>query len=121
MIYLQFIIYGDEMGVWLASISLFFKTDKLQTKAKIKFKKNQEKTNMKIYILTDCAAGRNYTPTAFKTKEEAQKTMKQWYNDYIENDPEAVVEKSIYDNTAEIVYGDDSYNRLEIFEVELED
>lgn len=76
---------------------------------------------MKIYILTDCAAGRNYTPAVFKTRKEAQKTMMQWYKNYIRNNPEAVMESNIYNDYAEIIYVDDSYNRLEIFEIELED
>ena len=75
---------------------------------------------MKVYVLTDCAAEDNYTPRVFNKKEDAVKALKEQYNTYVKGNRGAIVEKDLYNTRAEITYVDDTYNILEVFEVEVE-
>lgn len=82
---------------------------------------------MKLFILTHCAAEENYTPLVFKTKEEAKKEMDQIADECIyerDTDGEVIDQYSddykIYKDSAAIYYSDDTYDRLDIFEVEVE-
>lgn len=74
---------------------------------------------MIVYVLTHCAAEENYTPEVFTDVEKAYKRLKEVYEDCIEYDKN-VVSCDLYDTAAEIIYVDDSYDRLDIFEVEVE-
>lgn len=83
---------------------------------------------MKLFILTHCAAEENYTPLVFKSKEEAKKEMDHIVNDLIyerDTDGEVIDQYSddyeIYEDSAAIYYGDDTYDRLDIFEVEVKE
>jgi len=75
---------------------------------------------MKVYVLTNCAAEKNYTPRVFTTKAAAIEALKDSYEnciaegDYVDHD-------ELFDTCAEVVYIDDTYDVLEIFEVEVED
>lgn len=92
---------------------------------------------MKLFILTHCAAEQNYTPMVFKTYEEAITKLRNMYEDLVydtnytdescdyDTDNEEYVKEYIdsyelYDTCAEIIYTDDTYDRLDIFEVEVE-
>ena len=74
---------------------------------------------MKVFVLTHCAAEENYTPEVFTDKNKAIERLKDLYEscicegDYVESD-------ELYDTAAEIIYVDDTYDRLDIFEVEVE-
>jgi len=74
---------------------------------------------MIVYVLTHCAAEENYTPEVFTDVEKAYKRLKKVYEDCIEDD-ESVVSCDLYDTSACIVYVDDSYDKLDIFSVEVE-
>lgn len=73
----------------------------------------------KVYVLTHCAAEENYTPEVFVDKNKAIERLKDLYDgclcegDYVDND-------ELYDTAAEIIYVDDTYDRFDIFEVEVE-
>jgi len=92
-----------------------------------------------IYVLANCAAEDNYTPRVFKDYEKARKSFEEAVEDYlvdkdydveIDGEPEQTYNgKPVYHyvesfeingDRAEIVYSDDTYNVLEIFEVEVE-
>ena len=73
----------------------------------------------KVYVLTDCAAEDNYTPRVFSKKEDAVKALKEQYNVYVKGNRGAIDEKELYNTRAEIFYVDDTYNILEVFEVEV--
>ena len=88
-----------------------------------------------IYVLTHCAAEENYTPRVFMNKKDAQEALKEEYrsllidacdfsddvdDEYLEEESFYVYSKECGDNFAEIVWDDDTYNRLDIFEVEVE-
>ena len=82
---------------------------------------------MKVYVLTHCAAERNYTPSVFTDKVAAEKELMSQYEDAaIEqlddgggdfNDCVESVE--VTETRAEITYVDDTYDVWEIFEVEV--
>lgn len=81
---------------------------------------------MKLFILTHCAAEENYTPQVFKTREEAQNEMNKTVDNLVyerDLDGDLISQYTdnfeIYDDRAEIVYPDDTYDCLEIFEVEV--
>ena len=89
----------------------------------------------KVYVLTHCAAGENYTPRVFANKKDAQKALKEEYRNLIidacdfsddisDKDLEDVniyiYSKHCSANSAEIVWDDDTYDRLDIFGVEIE-
>lgn len=83
---------------------------------------------MKLFILTHCAAEQNYTPQVFKTEQEAKKEMDRIVNELLyERDADGeIIDQytdnfEIFDDTAELIYGDDTYDRLDIFEVEVND
>ena len=92
----------------------------------------------KVYVLTDCAAEDNYTPRVFKDKQKAREAFLEQVEEYLvdecydveeDGEPEQTYNgKPVYDyvdnfeiqgDRAEIVYSDDTYNVLEIFEVEV--
>ena len=73
---------------------------------------------MEVYVLTRCSAEENYTPKVFKNKEDAVSALRDIYNecisagDYVDTD-------ELYTTSAEIIYIDGTYDRLNIFEVEV--
>lgn len=73
---------------------------------------------MKLYILTDSTPEANYTPQVFKTKEEAVKALEELYDKYIA-EYDYVDSEVFYETHAEVIYVDDTYNTLDIFEVEI--
>ena len=89
---------------------------------------------MKLYVLTHCAAEENYTPKVFKTEQEAITALRNVYEDLVydtdydaaaASDNEKYVKDyvechELYNNVAEIIYVDGTYDRLDIFEVEVE-
>lgn len=75
---------------------------------------------MKLYVLTHCAAMENYTPEVFTTKEAAIKRMRAIYKNCI-GDGNSVDTDELYTTSAEIIYVDNTYNRLDIFEVEVKE
>ena len=75
---------------------------------------------MKVYVLTHCAAEENYTPEVYKTKEEAVERLKEVYDECV-GDESYIDDCELYDEAAVIVYVDDTYDRLDIFEVEMEE
>ena len=75
---------------------------------------------MKLYVLAHCAAEENYTPKVFKNKEDAVSALKKIYKECIGcGDANYVDSDELYETAAEIVYVDDTYDRLDIFEVEV--
>lgn len=76
---------------------------------------------MKVYILTDVAAEENYTPRVFTNKEAAQQALIDTYNEYLEQSAGAIFSNDLWDTKAEIIYEDDTYNILQLFEVEVEE
>ena len=95
---------------------------------------------MKLYILTHSGSEENYTPMVFKTELEAITELKNIYEDLVydnnypdeprgyvaeydsDNDKyvsEYVDNYEFYDTAAEIIYKDDTYDRFDIFEVEM--
>mgnify|MGYP006367713759 CR=1 FL=1 len=74
---------------------------------------------MKVFVLTHCAAGKNYTPKVFADKETAIKNMKELYEDCI-SVRDFVEINELYETNAVIIYIDDTYDRFNIFEVNLE-
>lgn len=75
---------------------------------------------MKVYVLTHCAAEENYTPEVYKTKEKAVERLKEVYDECV-GDESYIDDCELYDESAVIVYPDDTYDRLDIFEVEMEE
>ena len=73
----------------------------------------------KVYVLTDCAAEENYTPRVFSNKEDAIKALREQYDEYTQEE-DYVCSSELDNNHAEIIYVDDTYNVLDIFEVEVE-
>ena len=83
---------------------------------------------MKLFILTRCAAEENYTPLVFKSKKEAKKAMDRIADDliYERNAGGVVIDQysdnyKIYEDSATVYYSDDTYDRLDIFEVEVKE
>lgn len=77
---------------------------------------------MKVYVLTHCAAEDNYTPIVFTNEEKAQRVMLDIYSNYVYGaDKEQIFSNEITTNEAEIVWVDDTYDKLKIFEVEVEE
>lgn len=74
----------------------------------------------KVYVLTHCAAEENYTPRVFTNKKDAQKALKEDYQELKAGNNEFIYSKECGTNFAEIIWDDDTYNRLDIFEVEVE-
>ena len=81
----------------------------------------------KLYILTHCAAEQNYTPCIFKSQQAARKELETIADRLIykrDLQGEIVTQYSddfeINSNSAQIYYGDDTYDCLQIFEVEVE-
>lgn len=73
----------------------------------------------KVYVLTHCAAEENYTPRVFTNKKDAQEALKEEYEDLKADNNEFICSEECGANFAEIVWVDDTYNRLDIFEVEV--
>ena len=73
---------------------------------------------MKVFVLTHCAAEENYTPEVFTNKEKAIERMKDLYEDCL-FEGDYVATDELYEHCAEVVYIDDTYDRFDIFEVEL--
>jgi len=73
---------------------------------------------MKLYVLTHCAAEENYTPEVYKSKEKAVERLKDIYEQCI-GEGDYVASDDLYDTAARITYVDDTYDRLDIFEVEV--
>lgn len=101
--------------------------------------RNQEESIMKLFVLTHCAAEENYTPKVFKTEQEAITELRNIFADlvydtnYTEDDraaeynfdngkyvKECIDSYELYGKSAEIIYNDDTYDRFDIFEVEVE-
>lgn len=81
---------------------------------------------MKLFILTHCAAEENYTPQVFLDKKAARKELAKIADQCIyERDEDGELLGSytddfeLYDDAAEIIYSDDTYDRLDIFEIEV--
>lgn len=75
---------------------------------------------MKLYVLTRCSAEQNYTPKVFKNIEDAVSELKKIYKQCLNcGDGNHVDSDELYNTSAEIIYKDDTYDRLDIFEVEL--
>ena len=75
---------------------------------------------MKLYVLTHCAAEQNYTPQVFNNKEKAVEALKDMYEGFL-CEGDYVASDELYATCAEVVYIDDTYDRLDIFEVNLEE
>lgn len=77
---------------------------------------------MKVYVLTHCAAEDNYTPEVFTSRERAQRAMLDIYSNFVYGaDKEQIFSNEITTNEAEIIWVDDTYDKLKIFEVEMEE
>lgn len=74
----------------------------------------------KVYVLTDCAAEENYTPRVFINEKDAQEALKEEFKNLKADNSEFIYFQDCGVNYAEIVWDDDTYNRLDIFEVEVE-
>lgn len=74
---------------------------------------------MKIFILTHCTEEENYTPKVFMNKEDATKALKKIYKEYIGNG-NYVDTDELYETAAEIIYINHTYDKFDIFEVEVE-
>lgn len=72
------------------------------------------------YVLTRCAAEDNYTPRVFSSKEKAKKAFDELVNQIVEDAEDSLVEEEIYEEKAELEYADETYDVVEIFEVEEE-
>ena len=81
---------------------------------------------MKLYVLTHCAAEENYTPQVFLDRKSARKELKRIADQCIyerDTDNEIIDQYTydfeVYNDAAEIIYTDDTYDCLEIFEIEV--
>ena len=72
---------------------------------------------MKVFVLTHCAAEENYTPEVFTTKLAAEKRLREEFNDLMAQGN--CLDYTLYVDAAEITYTDDTYDRFDIFEVEV--
>lgn len=76
-------------------------------------------TPKKVYVLTHCAAEENYTPEVFTDKEIAMRVLSDWYNAQIENYAEAIYDSSCGETFCEIIWQDDTYDVVNIFDCEV--
>lgn len=75
---------------------------------------------MKVYVLTHCASEDNYTPEVFTSKEKAQTTLQFNYDKYTDGgDNSSIFSSEIWEDGMEIIWDDDSYDKFQIFEVDL--
>lgn len=83
--------------------------------------------NMKVYVLTHCAAEKNYTPSVFTDRAKAEKEMEdafesvvyQQLDDECGDIQDCVDDFAINNSCATVTYVDDTYDVWEIFEVEV--
>lgn len=74
----------------------------------------------KVFVVTSCAAEENYTPSVFSSKKDALAEVKRLYDSYLEGCADYVYSEESWDTGFEIVWQDDTYNRVDIFEVEVQ-
>ena len=74
---------------------------------------------MKVFVLTHCASENNYTPKVFTDKTKAVEALKEKYDSLVSSS-DYIVENEIFNTKAHIDYADDTYDVLEVFEVEVE-
>lgn len=81
----------------------------------------------KLYVLTHCGPEENLTPQIFTTLARAEKELEDAYDlslyEY-NSDGEVIkeyeyTEANIYGTIAEIIWPDDTYDRWDIYEVEV--
>ena len=80
----------------------------------------QEVMNMEkktVYVVTHCAAEENYTPSVFSRKEDAVAEVKRLYDDCMEHE-HYIDNEEFWEDGFEVVWQDDTYDRVDIFEVE---
>lgn len=76
--------------------------------------------NKKVYVVTHCAAEQNYTPRVFASKNDALDEVKKLYNDLIRDNEDYIDSDEFWKSGFEIIWSDDTYNRVDTFEVEVE-
>ena len=74
----------------------------------------------KVYVVTNCAAEENYTPSVYTNKQDAQAEVKRLYEDYKAGYEDYIDNEEFWNDGFEIVWQDDTYNRVDIFEVEVQ-
>ena len=72
---------------------------------------------MKVYVLTHCAAEENYTPSVWMNHEDAKEALKKIANQYVESSN--LLDYWIENNAASFTWIDDTYDVLNIFEVDI--
>lgn len=75
---------------------------------------------MKVYVLARSEEANNLTPEVFTTKEKAIDRMRDYCQTEQEDFADIIFSIEVYDESAEIVYRDDSYVVFEVFEAEVE-
>lgn len=71
-----------------------------------------------VYVVTHCAAEENYTPSVYVNKDDALKEVKKLYNECMKN-KDSVDNEEFWNDGFEIIWDDDTYDRVDIFEVEV--
>lgn len=74
---------------------------------------------MKVFVLTHCASENNYTPKVFTDKTKAVEALKEKFDSLVSSS-DYIIESELFVTKARIDYSDDTYDVLEIFEVEVE-
>lgn len=76
-----------------------------------------ENTRNKVYVVTHCAAEENYTPSVYINKQDAVAEVKRLYDECMEN-KEYIDNEEFWTDGFEVVWKDDTYDRVDIFEVD---
>ena len=93
------------------------------TCVEILYSEEFEYRRQKVYVLSHCAAEANYTPSVYNSSKDAEDALgKTVYGlTHGEDGSEVDVESAeVYDLSAEVVYPDDTYDKLDINEVEVQ-
>lgn len=75
---------------------------------------------MKVYVLAACSNEENRKSEVFTTKEKAVAKMKAYCKEAEEKYMSAIFSVEVFDESAEIIYLDDTYEVYEVFEVEVQ-
>ena len=74
-----------------------------------------EETGNKVYVVTHCAIEQNCTPSVYTNKQDAVAEVKRLYDECMKN-KEYIDNEEFWTNGFEVVWQDDTYDRIEIKE-----
>ena len=80
--------------------------------------KNPILNKNKVYVVTHCAAEENYTPNVYTNKQDALAEVKRLYDDCLENE-DYIDNEEYWEDGFEVVWQDDTYDRVDIHEVDI--